>query len=126
MSISRIFLSIIVFFWCKILFSIEDLGDLVITPNRSLVELSKVGSSVLTINNSQIENSVSTTTSGILQEHGGFSVAPKGNKGADPSYFNRGLSKRLMEDSKGACEDWKRAAELGDKNAEELFNKYCS
>ena len=44
----------------------------------------------------------------------------------DPiSYFNRGLSKRLMEDSKGACEDWKKAAELGDKNAEELFNKYC-
>ncbi len=97
MSISRIFLFIIIYFWCKILFSIEDLGDLVITPNRSLVELSKVGSSVLTINNSQIESSVSTTTSGILQEHGGFSVAPKGNKGADPSYFNRGLSRKYIK-----------------------------
>ena len=42
------------------------------------------------------------------------------------NYFNRGLSKRLMEDSKGACEDWKKAAELGHKDAEELFNKYCS
>ena len=42
------------------------------------------------------------------------------------SYFNRGLSKRLMEDSKGACEDWKKASELGDKNAEELFNKYIN
>ena len=28
------------------------------------------------------------------------------------SWLNRGLSKRLMDDSKGACEDWKKAAEL--------------
>ena len=107
-------------------FAEENLGKIVVTPNRSLVELNKVGSSVLTINKKQIESSASTTTSGILQEFGGFSVSSKGNKGSDPSYFNRGLSKRLMEDSKGACEDWKKAAELGDKNAEELFNKYCS
>ena len=31
-----------------------------------------------------------------------------------------------MEDSKGACEDWKKAAELGHKDAAELLNKYCS
>ena len=41
-------------------------------------------------------------------------------------YYLRGMSRRLTEDSKGACKDWKKAAELGDKDSEELFNKYCS
>ena len=41
-------------------------------------------------------------------------------------YYLRGMSRRLTEDSKGACKDWKKSAELGDKDSEELFNKYCS
>ena len=75
----------------------ENLGNIVVTPNRTLVELDKVGSSVLIINKKQIESSASTTTSGILQEFGGFSVSSKGNKGTDPSYFNRGLSRKYIK-----------------------------
>ena len=41
-------------------------------------------------------------------------------------YYLRGMSRRLTEDSKGACKDWKKAAELGDKDSEELLKKYCS
>ncbi|MEC8100423.1 MAG: TonB-dependent receptor [Pseudomonadota bacterium] len=91
------FYLILIFFICNSLSSQEDLGDIVVTPNRSLVELNKVGSSVLLINKKQIDSSASTTTSGILQEFGGFSVASKGNKGTDPSYFNRGLSRKYIK-----------------------------
>ena len=75
----------------------DDLGKIVITPNRSLIELDKVGSSVLVIDKKQIQSSASSTTSGILQEFGGFSVSHKGNKGTDPSYFNRGLARKYIK-----------------------------
>ena len=75
----------------------DKLGSIVVTPNRSLVELNKVGSSVLMINKRQIESSAATTTSGVLQEFGGFTVSTKGNKGTDPSYFNRGLSRKYIK-----------------------------
>ena len=58
---------ILIFFICNSLSSQEDLGDIVVTPNRSLVELNKVGSSVLLINKRQIDSSASTTTSGIYR-----------------------------------------------------------
>ena len=88
---------VLIFLICKPLTSQEDLGDVVVTPNRSLIDLNKVGSSVLLVNKKQIDSSASTTTSGILQEFGGFSVASKGNKGTDPSYFNRGLSRKYIK-----------------------------
>ena len=75
----------------------ENLGNVVVSPNKSLVQLDKVGASVLYIDAEQIESSSSTTTSGLLQEFGGFSVAPKGNKGSDPSYFNRGLARKYIK-----------------------------
>ena len=92
----NILLILIFLFINGILFAIEDLGEVAVTPNRAILELNKVGSSVLLIKEQQIENSSSTTTSGILQEFGGFSVATKGNKGSDPSYFNRGLSRKYI------------------------------
>ena len=97
MSIFRIKFIIVICIFNNILFALEDIGEVVITPNRSIVELSKVGSSVLIIEKEQIENSASTTTSGVLQEFGGFSIATKGNKGSDPSYFNRGLSRKYIK-----------------------------
>lgn len=97
MSIFKIKFIILTCIFNNILFALEDIGEVVITPNRSIVELSKVGSSVLIIEKEQIENSASTTTSGILQEFGGFSVSTKGNKGSDPSYFNRGLSRKYIK-----------------------------
>ena len=97
MSIFRITFIIVICIFNNILCALEDIGEVVITPNRSIVELSKVGSSVLLIEKEQIENSASTTTSGVLQEFGGFSIATKGNKGSDPSYFNRGLSRKYIK-----------------------------
>ena len=97
MNSSIIFYCIIIFLITKFTVAEENLGSIVVTPNRTLVELNKVGSSVLIINKKQIESSASTTTSGILQEFGGFSVSTKGNKGTDPSYFNRGLSRKYIK-----------------------------
>ncbi len=81
----------------KLLFSNEDLGKVIASPNKSLLQLEKTGASVLLIEKPQIENSASTTISGLLQEFGGFSVATKGNKGTDPSYFNRGLARKYLK-----------------------------
>ncbi len=97
MNFSNIIFFIIVFLITKNAMSQESLGSIVVTPNRSLVELNKVGSSVLIINKKQIESSAATTTSGVLQEFGGFTVSTKGNKGTDPSYFNRGLSRKYIK-----------------------------
>ena len=97
MNPSIIFYCIIIFLITKFTVAEENLGSIVVAPNRTLVELNKVGSSVLMINKKQIESSASTTTSGILQEFGGFSVSSKGNKGTDPSYFNRGLSRKYIK-----------------------------
>ncbi|MDC3024375.1 TonB-dependent receptor [Alphaproteobacteria bacterium] len=97
MNLYMIFYFIIIFLVVKNAVTQEKLGEIVATPNRSLVELNKVGSSVLMINKEQIDRSASTTTSGILQEFGGFSVSSKGNKGSDPSYFNRGLSRKYIK-----------------------------
>ena len=81
----------------KTIHSNEDLGKVVASPNKSLLQLEKTGSSILLIEKSDIGNSASTSTSGLLQEFGGFSVAPKGNKGSDPSYFNRGLARKYIK-----------------------------
>ena len=97
MNFSNIIFFIIIFLITKNTISQESLGNIVVTPNRSLVELNKVGSSVLMINKRQIESSAATTTSGVLQEFGGFTVSTKGNKGTDPSYFNRGLSRKYIK-----------------------------
>ncbi len=40
-------------------------------------------------------------------------------------YFYRGQAKQMDEDLKGACEDWKKAAELGDEEAAELLKEHC-
>ena len=52
----------------------EDLGKVVASPNKSILQLQKTGSSILLIEKNHIENSAHTTTSGLLQEFGGFSV----------------------------------------------------
>jgi vitamin B12 transporter len=75
----------------------ESLGNVVASPNKFSVKIDKVGSSVFYIEKGEIENSSATTTSGLLQEFGGFTIAPKGNKGTDPSYFNRGLSRKYIK-----------------------------
>ncbi len=97
MNILKLKICAIIFIITNILSAVENIGDIVVTPNRSSVELSKVGSSVFIIEKEEIENSSSTTTSGLLQEFGGFSVSTAGNKGSDSSYFNRGLSRKYIK-----------------------------
>ncbi len=84
------------FLLSKLLFSETDLGTIIISPNRTVDDLSKTGSSVSIIENSDIENSTYNTTTGILQEFGGFTVAAKGNRGSDPGYNLRGLPRKYI------------------------------
>ena len=81
----------------KLLISDDYLGQVVISPNKSLYQLDKSGASVLLIEKKEIEESPSTTISGLLQEYGGFSIATKGSKGSDSSYFNRGLARKYIK-----------------------------
>jgi len=75
----------------------NELGTVLVSPNKSLIELDKVGSSVFYIDKEDIEKSSSTTSTGLLQEFGGFTVAPKGNKGTDSGYYNRGLARKYIK-----------------------------
>ena len=49
--------------------------------------------------------------------------------GIDPSsskaYLNRGVAKQNAGDKTGACEDWKKAGELGEKEAFKLIEEFC-
>ena len=88
----------ILIFLLKPLYSAENnLGAVLVSPNKSLIELDKVGSSVFYIDKDDIEKSSATSPSSLLQEFGGFTIAPKGNKGTDPGYFNRGLSRKYIK-----------------------------
>jgi tetratricopeptide (TPR) repeat protein len=42
------------------------------------------------------------------------------------AYYNRSLAKYDMEDFEGACKDLHKAAELGDEDAAEMIEEYCS
>ena len=37
------------------------------------------------------------------------------------AYYNRGISKILLSDKKGACADWKKSLSLGNKATERMF-----
>ena len=41
------------------------------------------------------------------------------------AYFNRGNSKFNLKDNKGACDDWKKALDLGADYAKERFDEHC-
>ena len=46
----------------------------------------------------------------------GFSKAIELNPGYSPAWFNRGLAYFYLEDQDKACDDWKKAEELGHLN----------
>ena len=91
-----LFIILIFFKFTYSSFAEIDLGTIVVTPNRTAEDLSKIGSSVIIISNEEIENSTYNNTSGILQEFGGFTVAQKGNRGSDPGYNIRGLQRKYI------------------------------
>ncbi|MDA9655103.1 TonB-dependent receptor [Pelagibacteraceae bacterium] len=92
-----IYFFIIILLFKPLLSAENELGTVLVSPNKSLIELDKVGSSVFYIDKEDIEKSSATTSTGLLQEFGGFTVAPKGSKGSDPGYYNRGLSRRYIK-----------------------------
>jgi len=40
-------------------------------------------------------------------------------------YYNRGVSRLSMKDTTGACEDWKKALDLGNNAASGIIKQYC-
>ena len=54
-----------------------------------------------------------------------FSKAIEINPKHAGAYCNRGIAKNDSDDLKGACEDWKKAAELGDEKAAEFLKEHC-
>ena len=42
------------------------------------------------------------------------------------AYFNLGNTYLNLKDNKKACENWSKAAELGDNDAKQRINKYCN
>ena len=92
-----IFFFIIILSFKSLLSAENKLGTVLVSPNKSLIELDKVGSSVFYIDKEDIEKSSSTTSTGLLQEFGGFTIAPKGNKGTDSGYYNRGLARKYIK-----------------------------
>ena len=41
------------------------------------------------------------------------------------SYFNRGILKELIGDARGACDDWGKGIEMGNKRAKNVFAENC-
>ena len=44
----------------------------------------------------------------------------------DIAYTNRGASKELLGDLKGACDDWRKAVDLGHQSAAQWVENQCS
>ncbi|HOV55853.1 MAG TPA: tetratricopeptide repeat protein, partial [Bacteroidales bacterium] len=42
------------------------------------------------------------------------------------AYLNRGNTKEMLRDMSGACEDWKKAADLGISSAEMYHKQLCN
>ena len=41
------------------------------------------------------------------------------------TYYRRGMARSGIKDNNGACSDWKRAADLGNKDAIKMIQQYC-
>ena len=48
----------------------------------------------------------------------------RNNKNKD-AYYNRGLTKWQLGNKEGACNDWKKAFELGDYESGKIFSENC-
>ncbi len=56
----------------------------------------------------------------ILDYNKSVEIAPDGLV-----YLKRGVSKMNLADRKGACLDWTKAKEMGNREADEMIRKYC-
>lgn len=55
-----------------------------------------------------------------------FSKAIKLKPDYAEAYYNRGVTYRILDDINKSCNDWKKAKELGYKEADVLIEKYCN
>jgi len=55
-----------------------------------------------------------------------FTKAIKFNADFAEAYYNRGVTYKILDDIINSYADWKKAKELGYKEAEALIEKYCN
>ena len=60
---------------------------------------------------------------GAIQD---YSQVLKINPKDSDAFFNRANVKKEIEDMKGACEDWRTAADLGDEEATNSLKQFCN
>lgn len=56
---------------------------------------------------------------------GDYTKAIEINPNDGGSYRNRGIAKNEIGDMKGACEDWRKAASLGESDTAKWVEDYC-
>ena len=54
-----------------------------------------------------------------------YSQVIKINPKDSDALFNRAKAKKAIGDIKGACEDWRKAADLGDNDATKFLREHC-
>lgn len=76
-----------------------DLGEIVVTPNRTPTELSKTGSSVTVIDQEQIEEQSQPLVTDYLSRVPGVAISSTGGPGAEGSFAHPRRAKALCEDA---------------------------
>jgi tetratricopeptide (TPR) repeat protein len=70
------------------------------------------------------------TSLGILERHdealADYDYYLKHVKNNGSAFLNRGVSRINVDNTKGGCEDFKKALELGVEKAQDMLNMYCS
>ena len=75
---------------CPVAFAQDDLEETIITATRTPVPLDSLGAPVIVITRSDIERSLASDVSELLQQHAGLEIARNGGPGQTTSLFTRG------------------------------------
>lgn len=71
-------------------FAQDDLEETIVTATRTPVPVDTIGSPVIVITRNDIERSLATDVSELLQQHAGLEIARTGGPGQQTSLFTRG------------------------------------
>jgi vitamin B12 transporter len=88
--LSRVALSVAAALTSSLAFSQDELEETVITATRTPVPLDSVGAPVIVITRDEIERSLASDISELLQQHAGLEIARNGGPGQTTSLFTRG------------------------------------
>lgn len=76
--------------------------------------------------NAYINRGNSYAMAGLMQESiKDYDKAISIDSNASQCFFNRCLAKLKLQDTLGCCNDWERAAQLGNQEAQNQFNRFC-